>query len=323
MFLVFRLFEQGSVRMIEAQQLISKFLDECKYCKNLSDKTIKAYRIDLRQFKDFIDSMGGNFGKTEITEYISYLHKSFKPKTAKRKIASLKAFFHYLEFEEFLANNPLDKIKTQFKEPQVLPRTVPLEVLSRIFTEAYKSLNDATKGNKKAVLRDIAVLELLFATGMRVSELCALNRNDINFSESTVKILGKGSKERIMQIANDCVIMALEKYVINFETSISESSYFFVNRLKRRLSEQSVRNMISKYAEQAGVSQHITPHMFRHSFATLLLEEDVDIRCIQRMLGHSSIITTQIYTDVCSEKQRQILIQKHPRNKMVIAEDGD
>lgn len=305
------------------EELISNFLEECEYRKGLSSKTIKAYRIDLRQFREFIDSVGGELGKYEISEYISYLHKNFKPKTSKRKIASIKSFFRYLEFEELLTDNPLNRIKTQFKEPNSLPRTIPMDVLSCIFNEAYKTLNSTNKTDRKATIRDVAVLELLFATGMRVSELCELKKSDINFSEKTIRILGKGSKERIMQIANECVTKALTNYVNEFEKSMLGCKYFFVNRLKSRLSEQSVRNMISKYASQAGVSQHITPHMFRHSFATLLLEEDVDIRCIQRMLGHSSIMTTQIYTHVCSEKQRQILVQKHPRNKMVVVQDDD
>ncbi|GHV49005.1 integrase [Clostridia bacterium] len=306
--------------MIENGQLISTFLDECEHRKGLSDKTIKAYKIDLRQFREHIDALGGKLGKTEISDYLSNLHQKFKPKTAKRKIACLKAFFHYLEFEELLEDNPFDKIQTQFKEPQSLPRTISLDVLSKVFNEAYTGLVAKNCGeNSRAVVRDIAVLELLFATGMRVSELCELGFNDIDLSEGTVKIFGKGSKERIMQISNRSVIEAVKNYSAEFSAQMLNCSYFFINRLGKRLSEQSVRNMINRYAIQAKVAQHITPHMFRHSFATLLLEEDVDIRCIQRMLGHSSILTTQIYTHVCSEKQRQILVQKHPRNKMAIA----
>jgi integrase/recombinase XerD len=306
--------------MTNTAQFISNFLDECEHRKGLSGKTIKAYKIDLCQFREYIAKLGGKLGKIEISDYLSHLHQEFKPKTAKRKIACLKSFFRYLQFEELLDDNPLDKIQTQFKEPQSLPRTISLDVLSKIFSAAYTTLDaDCDGENRKAVLRDIAVLELLFATGMRVSELCELKEKDISFHEKTVKILGKGSKERIMQIGNDCVIEAVKKYMTEFEKQISENNYLFVNRLGKRLSEQSVRNMVAKYADKAGVAQHITPHMFRHSFATLLLEEDVDIRCIQKMLGHSSILTTQIYTQVCSEKQRQILVQKHPRNKMTIA----
>ena len=170
------------------------------------------------------------------------------------------------------------------------------------------------------MLRDIAVIELLFATGMRISELCNLKYPDIDMENFSVLIWGKGAKERLIQIGNPQVISALSSYISAFETEITLSSWLFVNRLGNRLSEQSVRFMINKYVEQAGISMHITPHMFRHSFATLLLEADVDIRYIQKMLGHSSITTTEIYTSVSMHKQKAILVEKHPRNWMEVNE---
>ena len=131
-------------------------------------------------------------------------------------------------------------------------------------------------------------------------------------------IWGKGAKERILQIGNPDVILALSAYIESFQTQIQQSGWLFVNRLGNRLSEQSVRLMINKYVELADIPMHITPHMFRHSFATLLLEADVDIRYIQRMLGHSSITTTEIYTSVSMHKQKAILTEKHPRNEMKV-----
>lgn len=126
----------------------------------------------------------------------------------------------------------------------------------------------------------------------------------------------KGAKERLIQIGNHDVLKAVESYQRAFGEKIEKAGWFFVNRLGRQLSDQSVRNMITKYSDMAGIQMHITPHMFRHSFATLLLEEDVDIRYIQQLLGHSSIVTTQIYTHVASKKQRDILTTKHPRNRI-------
>ena len=138
----------------------------------------------------------------------------------------------------------------------------------------------------------------------------------IDLNEYIIKLWGKGSKERLIQICNTNVRRLIDEYTISLKSE--ENSYFFVNRLNNRLSEQSVRNMINDYANKAKISQHITPHMFRHSFATLLLEEDVDIRYIQQMLGHSSITTTQIYTHTSITKQKTILETKHPRNKIQI-----
>ena len=142
----------------------------------------------------------------------------------------------------------------------------------------------------------------------------------IDLKEKTVRIYGKGAKERILQIGNPAVLSALASYQNAFAPEISSAGCFFVNRLKKQLSDQSVRFMIRHYARLAGIEQHITPHMFRHSFATLLLEQDVDIRYIQRMLGHSSISTTEIYTYVSNIKQKDILFHRHPRNFMEVEE---
>lgn len=175
-----------------------------------------------------------------------------------------------------------------------------------------------TEYAKKVALRNALILELLFATGMRISELCTLTTEQIDFNDYIIKIYGKGSKERLIQICNQNVQALLKRYKDAFECEITTNRFFFINRLGNRLSEQSVRNMITNYAIGAEVPLHITPHMFRHSFATLLLEEDVDIRYIQQMLGHSSITTTQIYTHTSINKQKNILSTKHPRNKLEI-----
>ena len=138
----------------------------------------------------------------------------------------------------------------------------------------------------------------------------------MDLNEGILRIRGKGAKERIIQIANYDVLNSLKKYYnLNHET-IVKKEYFFINKQGNVLSDQSARNMLKKHAENAGIKQNVTPHLFRHAFATFLLEEDVDIRYIQKMLGHSSISTTQIYIEVASEKQKQILKTKHPRNKM-------
>ncbi len=153
---------------------------------------------------------------------------------------------------------------------------------------------------------------------MRVSELCDLSVQQINLDEGYIKIFGKGSKERIIQIENQEVMKCLQVYQQHFLDKLSENGSFFINRLGKQLAPQSVRLMIKKYTAKASIPIHITPHMFRHSFATLLLEEDVDIRYIQHLLGHSSIATTQIYTHINAKKQKLILSSKHPRNKLVL-----
>lgn len=300
--------------------LIEEYLHFCSVRKNLDTKTIKSYSIDLKQYATFL--LGYSFdwnNKKSIEKFIEFMHSKFKPKSIKRKIASLKAFFHYLEIEEFIETNPFHKIRIKYKEPFLLPKTISLKTIETIINYAYlKCKKQTTNYGQKTALRNVLILELLFATGMRISELCTLTAEQIDFNDYIIKIYGKGSKERLIQICNKNVQMLLDKYRGDFDFELKNYNYFFINRLGNRLSEQSVRNMINTYAIDAKIPVHITPHMFRHSFATLLLEEDVDIRYIQQMLGHSSITTTQIYTHTSINKQKNILSTKHPRNKLEI-----
>lgn len=304
--------------MSEISQQVPVYLDYCRYQKKLNSKTIKAYSIDLAQFFSKVSGTAYKALKAEIVNYITHLHKTYLPRTAKRKLASVIAFFNYLEYEEILPDNPLHKIKTKFQEPKVLPRAIPLNAIEKILSAAYENLKwAATSYASHKALRDVTVVEMLFATGMRVSELCSLGAQDVDLEDGRVLIHGKGAKERVLQVGNSEVLALLRQYHEENMCQIAETGCFFTGRLGLRLSEQSVRSTLSRLCEQAGVP-HGTPHMLRHSFATFLLEEDVDIRYIQRMLGHGSIQTTQIYTQVATAKQRQILELKHPRNKIVV-----
>ena len=303
--------------MLDLDSQIQCFLEHCRKRKNLNHKTIKAYRIDLQQF---YANTNNKFSKETICTYIDGLHEKYKPKTVKRKIASLKAFTHYLLIEEIIEINPFDKIDISFKEPSVLPKTIPLNTINSILNAAYTLHSKAvTDYQKKATARDIAVLEMLFATGARVSEICNLTPQSVDLINHTIKIFGKGSKERVIQIENSDALNAIKNYYALFHDDIEKCGYFFVNKLHHRLSEQSVRETICKYTDMISCDMHITPHMFRHSFATLLLDEEVDIRYIQKLLGHSSITTTEIYTHVSISKQKEILSAKHPRNKLCIS----
>lgn len=306
--------------MEQLNQWIQDYLLYCKYGKNLDEKTRKAYRIDLQQFAAFLCSKGVQCDRAAVSSFIAHLQQTLKIKTVKRKVASLKAFFNYLEYEEIIGENPFSKLRLKLHEPFLLPRTIPFSTIQALLQCAYqqKNCSGLTEYQYNTICRDVAVLELLFVTGMRVSELCSLKKDAVDLAEGTVKIYGKGSKERIIQVGNPDVLSALNHYESLFYKQIEETGWFFINRCNRQLSPQSVRFMINKYGCLAGIDLHITPHMFRHSFATLLLEEDVDIRYIQMLLGHSSIVTTQIYTHVTSKKQRDLLNAKHPRNKIQV-----
>ncbi len=301
--------------MTEIKNNINNYLDYCKSQKRLDEKTLKAYHIDLNQFSDKIIISSINEINISILEnYISFLNNIYKPKTVKRKLATIKAFFHYLEYKNIIQYNPFNKMITQFREPIILPKVIPLKTIEYFLSIIYNQMHYAdTAFKKKNALRDAAISEILFSTGMRISELCSIKPHDINLSTGTILIYGKGNKERRINIGNEQVISILKEYRSEFSSEINMCGHFFANQYGRMLNDQAVRRMINKYCSLASIDLHITPHMFRHTFATSLLDADVDIRYIQEMLGHSSINITQIYTHVTTAKQKEILINKHSR----------
>lgn len=300
---------------MDTKTCIDNYLEYCEMQKCLDQKTLKAYRIDLRQFCEHThEAQITDIASESLEQYIALLHGQYKPKTAKRKIASVKALFHYLEYREIIDNNPFNKIRVRFREPVILPKTIPLNTVELFLATIYKQHKTAsTPYQKQNTLRDAAVAELLFATGMRISELCCLKTDDVNLSDGTILIYGKGSRERRLQIGSEAVIRILTAYNESIRAKRTSCRHVFINHCGNALSDQSVRRMINKYTALASIEQHITPHMFRHTFATSLLDADVDIRYIQEMLGHSSINVTEIYTHVSVAKQKDILATKHPR----------
>jgi len=309
---------------MELQEAVSQFLFHCRYEKNLSPKTLKAYSIDLRQFTEYLAThleltTLPAVDKTALRAYIKSLFGPLKEKSIKRKVATLKALFHFLEREDTIAVNPFRKMDVRIKETRRLPRTIPLPDLKRLFKHLYRLKADHPDRESyayKALVRDIAVLEILFATGARVAEVCHLKDEDVDLRRGRVKILGKGGRERMLQLCDEGALEAVKDYRALWKEEVEGNVFFFHNRMGGRLSEQSVRTGLGQHATGAGMEGRVTPHMLRHSVATLLLEEGVDIRYIQQLLGHSSIVTTQIYTEVHVAQQRRILMAKHPRRRI-------
>ena len=295
---------------MELNMLTVQYLSACESEKRLDKKTIKAYRIDLRQFTEYVIGQAASFDRETIKSYTAYMNQKFRPSTVKRKIASIRAFVTWLMEENLMEKNPFENLHLKVQKPTLLPRVIPFWVIRSILEEVHK--RQKLNLDNMTVLRETAVIEMLFATGMRVSELSGLKTKNIDLKEGVIRIFGKGSKERIAYIGNAEVLEALRKYAEACQPE--RNGTFFLNSRGKRLSEQSVRNIVRKYGELVDYPTRITPHMFRHSVATLLLEEDVDIRCIQHILGHSSILTTQIYTHVAETKQREIMEERHPRN---------
>jgi integrase/recombinase XerD len=310
--------------MIKIQTAINNYLIHCRIEKRLSEKTIKAYQTDLLQFQKVLVELKlshdvREIKKESIRTFLAIL-SDLKPKSLKRKMASLKAFFNFLEFEDHISVNPFRKMRLFIKEEKRLPNVLTVHEISKILEKAYRV---KVKYNKKKSysyimsIRDIVIIELLFSTGARVSEIAGIKTGNINLKTGDIIIKGKGNKERVIQICNQEVLeVAREYYSLNSGLIKESGGFFLTNRHGNGISDQSIRRIVKRIKDNAGINKHITPHMFRHSFASLLLENDVDIKYIQTLLGHSSITTTQIYTHVNISKQRSILEAKHPRREL-------
>ena len=298
------------------KEQVKKYLEYCEFRKELDWNTLKAYRIDLRQFFEYIQEDMQD--KDKIEDYITELHKKYKPKTIRRKIASVKAYYNYLEEHELIHDNPFRKIKVKFKETIILPRIIPREEIEKLLNYLYTHEDKRSHKTYRYWLRDTAVIETFFATGARVYEISNIKADCVDLNTGLIKIMGKGKKERYIQIASAEILDILKKYYRQNSEAIKRCGYFFVNSRGNRYTEQSIRLMMKKYTKLAGIEKNITPHMFRHSFATYLIEEGVDVSCVQQILGHSSIKTTQIYIHIAAKKQAEILRKMHPRNRMNI-----
>lgn len=301
---------------MDYKEQVKKYLEYCEYRKELDWNTLKAYRIDLRQFFEFTQEDVPE--KSKIEDYIVELHKKYKQKTIKRKIASIKAYYNYLEECEIIDDSPFRKIKVKFKEAAILPKIIPREEIETLLNYMHSCKKISKDNTYKYWLRDIAVIETLFATGARVYEISNIRLDCINLNTGLIKIMGKGNKERYIQVVSGEILDLLKQYYKHNSEAIKKCGFFFVNSWGNRYTEDSIRLMLKKYTKLAGIDRNITPHMFRHSFATYLIEEGVDVSCVQRILGHSSIKTTQIYIHIAAKKQAEILREMHPRNRMNI-----
>lgn len=301
------------------EQQKDRYLHHCLCTKRLSDLTVSAYEIDLHQFLEFLESRypdhtcGSTISKTILQEYILFMNDHYKVPTVKRKVASLKGFFNWLADEEIVETSPFLQIHLHMKEPKRLPNVLTFREMNRILKAAY---NDKTSISDFLYYRDIAILEVLFETGLRVHELCNLKYSDCDFRSHTFRIIGKGNKERKVYLTNPDSIIAFENYIRTVRKYHIKSEYIFLSKYSSPLSTQAVRILVDKYTKLAGIKRHITPHAFRHTFASLLLDNGVELKYIQEFLGHSSITTTQIYLHLRESTSKKILKNKHPRGQM-------
>jgi integrase/recombinase XerD len=300
---------------------INWFLDHCTHHRKLSHHSLKAYRHDLTLFRVFASSPPtdlsiSSIDRNVIQRWLASMN-NVKPRTIRRRLASLKSMFSYLERLGKLTNNSLAGFRSEVKVGSSLPRTVARTTVKSLLRSTHKLKGDSPT-SKRRNIRDMALVELLFSTGMRVSEAVATNIGHVDTERLVISVRGKGNREREIPIVCDAFREKLSNQIAQrFADGAVPDDPLFVNQRDVRLSDQSVRAVLRKHATRIG-ARRITPHMLRHTVATLLLEDGVDLRHIQRLLGHSSITTTTIYVHVSERSQRQVLGRKHPRNKMTI-----
>ncbi len=275
-------------------KIIETYMQYLKSTKNLSEKTLRAYAIDIRQFmQNCPDYLSPN-----ICVYINYLSTKLhlKDTSIKRKIISLHAFYEYLVMQELIVSSPFDKLKFKFKQESKLPKILSVNEVKQLLHCFEIDSSELSNFKKIQYIRDSALIDLLVSTGIRIAEAAAITFDDIIIHQHTILIHGKGRKQRLIYISSPIT--------------------WFTNRYNQQISTQSIENIYTKYITKAKINPKSTPHYLRHTFATNLLSNGADLRSVQEILGHASVATTQIYTEVSSQRKKQVLRKYNYRNKL-------
>ena len=292
---------------------ICEYLDYLKYEKNYSLYTIENYNSDILEYMDYLNREGLNYKKvvySDLRFYLMYLkdEKEDNNSSIDRKLSSLRGFYKYLANEGYIKSNPFALV-SGLKKQKKLPRFFEYNELEELFLvpDRYDSLGQ----------RDLLLLELLYATGIRVGELVKIKVNDIDLGRRNILILGKGNKERYVTYGDYCY-EALTLYLNDGynRLNINNSEYLFLNKNGGILTERGVRYILDQVIKKTSINKKISPHMIRHSFATHLLNEGCDLITVQKLLGHESIKATQVYTHVTTDRLKEVYYNSFPRAKI-------
>ncbi len=310
--------EKASMEAIlqkDRHPLVQRFMDHLSAERGLSPHTCRGYLKDLEQFERFLRTSEiclSSAGEVElekvdrfvIRKYLSFLHRRNKKSSIARKISSLRTFYKYLVSEELASSNPAKVVSTPKRE-KTLPTTLTVD-------EAFRLMDSPSEGGRMKFLRDHAILELLYSSGLRVGELVGLNLDRLDVELGIVRVMGKRRKERIVPVGSKAV-GALRSY-LHERGKVEGEEPLFLNLRGGRLTARSVDRLVKKYTKQSGIFRRISPHSLRHTFATHLLDSGADIREIQEMLGHASLSTTQRYTHLTLGKLMEVYDKAHPRS---------
>jgi len=289
------------------KQVLQSFLEYLAHQKDFSPNTTRAYETDLKQFMGFLkEKKIVSFAQVDYPIFLGFLSflkadKSYTEKSVARKVASIKAFFKYLSARKLIKSNPALLLYSP-RVPERLPEFLTVEEVTKVI--------ETPEGDGWQAYRDRAILELLYATGIRVNELTSLVMGNVNLPGDTIKVEGKGRKERIVPVGKPAM-NALIEYLERRPQKNRET--VFLNKYGKSLTDRSVERLVDKYGKKAGIGRRITPHTFRHSFATHMLDRGADLRSVQELLGHERITTTQIYTHLTVERLREFYNKAHPR----------
>lgn len=290
-------------------EALNDFLEQLTFQRNLSEHTVRSYRLDIIEFieyttKESVDVL--NFKYVDARGYLTYLYdKNHKKATVSRKISALRSFYNFLIDANVVESNPFVNLPFPKKE-KALP--------SFLYENEIEMLFDTLDKNSKMYTRDLAILELFYATGIRSSELLSLDRSRIDLNYQLLKVLGKGNKERIVPF-NNSAKTALENYIDEFSFEINQSGTLWVNYRGEPLTSRGLRYIVDMMVKKSSAAFHLHPHKIRHSFATHMLNNGADLRAVQDLLGHDSLSTTQRYTHVSKEQLRKTYMEAHPGNK--------
>ena len=292
--------------------MIKNFIEYLKSTKNLSPKTLEAYSIDLKTFMQ----IENNLLEPDICAYVLHLQSlGLKDSSVKRKIVTLRIFYDYLYNEKVISYSPFFNLKFKFRQERKLPKTLSINEVRRLLDCFLCESEKMTDFRHRQFVRDCALIDLLISTGIRVAEAAAIRFDDIITYEHAVLIHGKGRKQRIIYISSSETWQRLLTQ-FKMQKRLSSTSFLFTNRNDKPLTSHSIEKIYRKYANIAKINPVSTPHYLRHTFATNLLANGADLRSVQELLGHASIATTQIYTEVSSLRKKQVLRKYNYRNKL-------
>ena len=295
---------------VEKDQLIDSFLSNLRLEKGLSENTIKAYSSDCYSFSDWLlvkrSSTIKNTYEEDVKLYIKMLHGlNLTHATINRKLSSLKHFFNFLNKKRYIQNNPVINF-SGLKNMKTLPKSLSIIDVNTLL----KAPNSATFIG----LRDKAMLELMYATGVRISELINLQYTNIDLNRSLIKVMGKGGKERMIPFGDNALLSLTEYIEFRRTNNLSlKSRDFFVSQKGKKLTRQAFWHRVKQYLAISGLSSDVSPHTLRHAFATHLLNNGADLRSVQMLLGHSDLSTTQIYTHIAKQRLSDMVKEHHPR----------